>query len=267
VRLLVILVLLVPTVVEAQMLGVMTATRSQPAKPAPPAPPPPQTQDGVIVSAVAVTPKSDEGRPKWAESFATHVTDDRMSFTSSVVAIPLRCDRCVFRVMANEVKTDVEAATPELRNELRQRIADVQSLIDNGGAYSVNFAREGQFKSTGGWFHAFFQGHAGLGKLDAPGDDASNRYAANGSLELFTRFDLGKDSETLAIVFAGRASGIQALSRSLLVGDGAKQMAVFQLLALVKVYGTTALTVSWTRVPGQGDYAPGFMIGFNAIKP
>lgn len=278
-RLLVILVLLVPVVVEAQTLGVMTATRGEPAPPPPAAAPAAQASGTAAAPGTPAAPGTDttparparpkpaEGRPKWAEAFYTQVAPDRMSFTTSVVAIPLRCGKCVFRVMANEVKTQVEAPTPELRNELRQRIADVQSLIDNGGAYSINFARENQFGSRDRWFHGFFQSHAGLGKLDAPGEDSSNRYAANGSLELVTRFDIGKESETLEIVFAGRASGIQALSNSLLVGDGAKQMAVFQLLALVKVYGTTALTVSWTSVPGQQEYSPGLMVGFNAIKP
>jgi hypothetical protein len=207
--------------------------------------------------------------PEWMSQFGASVAHDRASLTTRVVDIPLRAGVFFqhFSVSTNQVRTDAADPDKSLQTLLRQKISDAQALADNGGAYAGHVAAQKLF-NCGDFAQTFLSFATGYGKLDAPGNDESGRYAGNVTGQWFNRFVLGQKPGDLELIIGGRGTGLIG-GKTLITGTNVRRALLAEGYTVLKVFNANALTITYTGAPGQpkiNKYFSKFAIGLNASR-
>lgn len=208
-----------------------------------------------------------DGR-KFFEQLRASLTSDRSSITSALVSIPLKGTppnepkRFFFRVWGNKVTAQVDEDDSTKRRIRVQGISDIQSLIDNGGTWSAEYAYE-RTTTCGNAARTFLSLHSGIGKVDAPGNDPSGRFAGNATGEGVLRLDLSEKPGDFSAIVGARASFIRAFRNSLLATEDLNSLWVGQIFAAARIYGADALTASFTALNRGKKYNPKFSIAVN----
>jgi len=218
-----------------------------------------------------VNPPNAEDLRRYFSQLRANLATDRSSVTSNIFSIPLRGNpdsapkRHFFRVWGNRTTAQVNQDDSLKRRLAEQGISDVQSIIDNGGNWMAEYAYE-RTEKCGDILQSHFTFHSGFGKLDAPRDNASDRFAGSVTLEEVLDLDLGELPGQFGAIIGFRGSYVNGIGNSLLVSENVKRLAIAQAFGALRIFNANLVTMSGTLLSQAKRYNPKFSIGVSVNR-